>query len=550
MPFIFVGLISYHTFYSILSNKIEYGIQSNLKQVEFSLENALNNLNHVSQQLAYEGTIGKKLSILLSSNEPFERSQITSQIRSELNVITFTNPGIGLTLYYYKNEDDFQFENLPVRRGFSPEKLPLLAEYYGISYYGPHLSNYRFNNQYVLSALRRVNLPGRDNVYVYIESAFKLTRNILNNGLIGENVSYLFLDNGGQITYSEIPEVIPLNIKFSNLFSDGSNGTFKGYYWFKQTSTQGWSIISVLPKADYNKELNNWILKILFFSFFFLGISLFLAWLLWKMVYRPLNNFNSEIKSMVNSRIQLKPAITRIPEFDFLLKQFRNMKHQIWGLFTEVEQKEKRRADLEVEKLLYQINPHFLMNTLDTVHWLAVMNGQSEIDRLVLSLNKLLHYNLGKLGQLSTIREEIDALKQYLVLQQIRYDFEFKVQIDVEEKVLNVTIPRFILQPIVENSLYHGFSDDSGYIQVDVRLNKDIEIAIHDNGAGMSEVAIDHLLNYEQEENQKVGMGIGMNYVKRMIEAHYDGKAQLKIESRKGKGTSIFLTLPTLEAEN
>lgn len=549
IPFIFVGLISYHTIYSILSNKIENGIQSNLKQVEFSLENALNNLNHVSQQLAYEGTIGKKLSILLSSNEPFERSQITSQLRRELNVITFTNPGVGLTLYYYQNEDTYQFENLPVRRGFSPEKLPLLADYYGISYYGPHLSNFRFDNQYVLSALRRVDLPGRDDVYVYIESGFKLTQNILNNGLIGENVSYLFLDNGGRVVYSEIPEVIPLNIKFSNRFTEGSNGSFNGYYWFKQTSNQGWSIISVISKADYNKEMNSWFLKILIFSFFFLGVSLFLAWLLWKMVYRPLNNFNSEIKFMINSKIQLKTTKTRIPEFDYLLKQFRNMKHQIWDLFSEVEQKEKRRADLEVEKLLYQINPHFLMNTLDTVHWLAVMNGQSEIDRLVLSLNKLLHYNLGKLGQSSTIREEIDALKQYLVLQQIRYDFEFDVQIDVEEKVLNIPIPRFILQPIVENSLYHGFSNDDGYILVNVRLNKDIEITIHDNGAGMSKEAIKHLLNNEQAEHQKVGMGIGMNYVKRMIEAHYEGKAQLKIESVKGKGTSIYLTLPVLETD-
>lgn len=184
------------------------------------------------------------------------------------------------------------------------------------------------------------------------------------------------------------------------------------------------------------------------------------------------------------------------------------MREQIWELFAEVERKEKRRVDLEVEKLLYQINPHFLMNTLDTVHWLALMNGQNEIDRLVSSLNKLLHYNLGKLGAASTINEEIEALKQYLTLQQIRYDFKFDVQMHVDEEVMSMPVPRFILQPLVENSLYHGLSDD-GYIRVDVNLTNAILISIQDNGSGMSEETIHNLLHNPDIENKKSAWGSG-----------------------------------------
>jgi len=547
IPFLFVVLMSYNTIYLVVNNKIEEGIQRNIKQVELAFENALSNLNHVSQLLAFEGTIGKKLNTLLTSDEPYERSQLTSQLMSELNVITFTNPNVGLTLYYYKNEGNYMFENLPVRNDFVPENSPVLAEHYKTTYYGPHISNYRYDKQHVLSILRKVDLTNRDDVYVYVESGFKLTQNILDNGLDEKNnASYLFLDTNGNIAYSEIPEVFKTNSKFSDQFNDKDNGSFNGYFWFKQTSSQGWSVISVISKADYNKEINSWFYQMLIFSLLLLAVSLFLAWLLWKMVYRPLNIFNKEIRSMINSNYQPKSTRRSIPEFDYVLNQFRQMRERIWELFSEVQQKEKRRADLEVEKLLYQINPHFLMNTLNSVHWLAVMNGQHEIDRLVLSLSKLLYYNLGKLGQATTIREEIDALKQYLVLQQIRYDFEFKVQIEVDEAVLNTPIPRFILQPIVENSLYHGFSDD-GYIQVNVRLDKDIKISIRDNGSGISEEDIEQLLNNEQEQHKKVGMGIGMNYVKRMIEAQYEGKAELKIESEKGKGTSIYLTLPVLQ---
>lgn len=547
IPFACIALISYYAIYSILTNKIQSGFQSNLKQVELSLEHTIGNLNHVSQQLAFEGTVGKKLEELLAAEHPYERSELTSELRDELSMVTFTNPSIGLTFYYFRDENRHDYENLGVKAGFSPDKLPLLARYYSISYYGPHVSNNSSDNQYVLSALRKVDLPSRDDVYVYTETSFHLTHDILNNDSFGHSVSHIILDNDGRIAYSELPDIFPMETTMTEWMTGGKLGTHRGYYWFKETSNQGWSVVSVIPKAVYNSEMNRWLVQIGLVSAVFVVVAMLLAWLLWKMVYRPLNDFNKEIKLMSQNRTQPEPVRTNIPEFDYLLHQFRQMKKQIWELFAEVEQKEKRRIDLEVEKLLYQINPHFLMNSLDTVHWLAVMNGQSEIDRLVLSLNKLLYYNLGKLGQASTVREEIEALKQYLILQQIRYDFQFDVRIHVDDDVLQAPIPRFILQPLVENSLYHGLNDD-GYIQVDVRLNDGlIEISIRDNGAGMSEEAIDELLHKRDADNRKVGMGIGMNYVKRMIESQYGERGQLTIRSAVGEGTSVYLRIPAME---
>lgn len=548
IPFICIVLISYYTIYSILTNKIQNGIQSNLKQVELSLESTISNLNHVSQQLAFAGSVGKKLDQMLAlpTSQSFERSQMISNLKDELSLVTFTNPNIGLTLYYFQNDHTYDLENVGVKDNFSPEKLPLLAEYSGISYYGPHISNNRFDNNFVLSALRKVDLPQRDDVFVYIETGFHLTQNILNTDQFGGGNYHIFLDNNGRIAFSELPNTFVKDTIFPNFSKDKTYGKQNEYYWFRQASNQGWSIVSVIPKADYNKEMNQWFFQILLFALIFLGLSLLMAWLLWKMVYLPLNGFNREIKLMAQNRAQAVTVKTKIPEFDFLLNQFRQMKEQIWNLFAEVERKEKRRVDLEVEKLLYQINPHFLMNTLDTVHWLAVMNGQNEIDRLVSSLNKLLHYNLGKLGAASTIHEEIEALKQYLTLQQIRYDFKFDVQMHVDEEVWSMPVPRFILQPLVENSLYHGLSDD-GYIRVDVNLTNAILVSIQDNGSGMSEETIHNLLHNSEIENKKVGMGIGLNYVKRMLESQYGDQAELRIQSVIGKGTTIFVTIPISE---
>ncbi|MGG1517600.1 histidine kinase [Paenibacillus oryzisoli] len=551
IPFICIVLISYYTIYSILTNKIQNGILSNLKQVELSMENTISNLNHVSQQLAFAGSVGKKLDQMLSlpSEQSFERSKMLSDLKDELSLVTFTNPNIGLTFYYFQKDRTYDLENMGVKDTFAPEKLPLLAAYSGISYYGPHISNNRFDNNFVLSALRKVDLPTRDDVYVYIETGFHLTQNILNNGQFGGGNYHVFLDNNGRVAYTELPQTFAKDMIFPKFSQNQTYGTQNEFYWFRQVSNQGWSIVSIIPKADYNKEINQWFVQIGLFALLFLVISIGMAWVLWKMVYVPLNGFNREIKLMAQNRVQNATVKTKIPEFDFLLHQFRQMKEQIWSLFAEVERKEKSRVDLEVEKLLYQINPHFLMNTLDTVHWLALMNGQTEIDKLVSSLNKLLHYNLGKLRAASTVQEEVEALKQYLTLQQIRYDFQFDVQMQVDEKVWRLPIPRFILQPLVENSLYHGLSDD-GYIQVEVCLTDKLQIAIRDNGAGMSEETIHQLLHRSDSENKKVGMGIGLNYVKRMLESQYGDQAQIRIQSRIGNGTTIQVTIPVMEVRS
>ncbi|MDO3411055.1 sensor histidine kinase [Saccharibacillus sp. CPCC 101409] len=564
IPFLITTLVSNRTISVILGDNLNSGVQSNLHQVQLSLENTIANLNHVSQQLAYPGSVGRLLEQYLAAEQAYDRAALIEDIQSELNLITFTNPSTGFVMYVFGDEDRTLFANAGLRGSFDPDELPLLAGYYGISYYGPHISKDHFNDQYVLSALRKVNLPGRDNVYVYIESGFELTQNILDSDNIVKTSSHLILDNDLRIAYSELPGVFAENDFFAPASpeaslssgagspqnegaSDISSGLADNYYWFKGTSNQGWSIVSLIPKSDYEAEKRRWMQIMLMLLLLFLAVGLIMAGLLWKMVYKPLNRFNREMNNVIDSRFDAPPAPARIPEFRNLQTQFHHMKRQIAALIREVEQKEKRRADLEVEKLLYQINPHFLMNTLDTAHWLAVMNGQKEIDRLLVSLNRLLHYNLGKLGQVSTIREEVDSLRQYLILQQIRYDFDFDVRISVEDKVLETPVPRFILQPLVENALYHGL-DDEGHIQVDVkRADGMIELAIRDNGGGLSKVEIERILHEPNTSGEKVGMGIGMNYVKRMIESYYEGRAELRLDSEPGRGTTARLLLPDEE---
>ncbi len=342
VPFLSIFIISNYTIDKIFDNKIKSGINSNLRQVELSLGNSISNLNHISQQLAYGGNIVKQIDdVLFQSMDRYQRIQTKNQLKSELNLITFSNPNIGLALYYIQKEDAIQFENFPVKETFSLNSLPLLAKYYDITYFGPHKSMNESDNQIVLSALRKVGLPDRDDVYVYIETGFSLTQNILDNNEYGGGLSHLILDGNGRIAYSEVPEIFASGAQFPDFSKEEGNGLYKDHYWFKQTSNQNWSVVSVISQTDYHKEKNQWMLQILLVSLFFICLTILLAWMLWKMVYKPLNLFHSEIKWMSQNRLKPQLEKTNIPEFDYLLRQFSEMKEQIWNLFKEVEQKEK-----------------------------------------------------------------------------------------------------------------------------------------------------------------------------------------------------------------
>ncbi|MFK2827301.1 histidine kinase, partial [Bacillus sp. B190/17] len=129
-----------------------------------------------------------------------------------------------------------------------------------------------------------------------------------------------------------------------------------------------------------------------------LAVALGFALMLWRTVYKPLTGFNKEIRLLQNSGFHSVPKYPRIAEFDYVLDRFEEMRQRISQLLQEVRRNEKLKAELEVEKLMFQINPHFIHNTLDTVRWLARLNSQNEIERLVATLNKVLFYNMGKGG--------------------------------------------------------------------------------------------------------------------------------------------------------
>ncbi|MFC5467866.1 sensor histidine kinase [Cohnella suwonensis] len=547
LPLAFVCALTYSSIYSILTGKIQSGISASLHQESASLENTINNLDFASKQFALDGQIVDEVSAFLQEKQIYRKSQIMASINEKMNLVNFTNPYLGLTAYVLPGADDpILFTNLSMGSSFDLAKLPNFASYNGAQYFGPHKTLYEDSTNVVISGIRVVRTEGDRKVYIYLETNYNLFRKILNQQSYGMKVNHLLVNEQGKLTYMEdndVPEGIA-SLKWNE--STDIHKEYKGYHLFRYESQQGWQLIAAVKKSTFNSEIYSWFAKMIVLALATLLFAGVLAYVIWRQVYKPLRKVNVEIVRMATNRTT-PVSFTNVEEFDLVLNNFQGMKTQVNELIDAVAREEKQKSQFEIEKLLSQINPHFLHNTLNTVQWLARLNGQKEIDKLVTLLVKVLHYNLGKQSLIVTAGEELEALQNYMELQRIRYDYEFEFKVDADEDAVSAAVPRFLLQPIVENAIYHGFSESSGKVEVVVRslgeARDRVMFKVEDNGSGIDDEALGKLLE-DDEGSKRRGLGIGLSYVNRMLKHYFGDQVDFDIASKPGKGTTVTIVIP------
>ncbi|WP_162162924.1 sensor histidine kinase [Gorillibacterium massiliense] len=539
---VLMAAVSYNAIYTMQQNKINTSMVFDLRQQMMKLDQIYTNLLQVTQQMAPIGNVGNLMATYLSSVDSYNRFLLSRDISSNIGLITFSNPAMELVMYYDPAAQQMLYSNLPLREGFTIQSLPNLAGNDGIQYQSPHTSLCRFSDDLVVSVTRRISFSEGTQQVVYVEAETDLTAelNALSNHVKMPYVLVL-TDQQGKVAYSSDHEAYAEGQK--QLWS-GSSGISSGYVWNRTMSEYGYAITLLLPISSYNHELYTWKNHMFLILGIALLIMLIIALLLRRLIYRPLLIIESEMEALGKGYMGAMRYRTGVAEFDRLFEQFNRMKQQIQQLILDVEQKEKRRHQLEIEKLAYQINPHFLMNTLNSVHWLAVMRQQPEIDKFVSSLIFLLNYNLGKSQEAATLRTEIQVMRAYLDLQQMRYDFEVKLEVE-EGEYLDSPVARFILQPIVENAVCHGL-DEHGKLEIGIKSDEEshmVQVVIRDDGKGLNEETL-ALLQRDTPDQQQAGWGIGLRYVRSMLQSFYKDQARMQIDSLPHQGTTVTLYLP------
>ena len=233
-----------------------------------------------------------------------------------------------------------------------------------------------------------------------------------------------------------------------------------------------------------------------------------------------------------------------------LYNSFDKMQRDLRDYLDKIDEEHKKYLDAELRVLQEQINPHFLYNTLDTILWSAVSDGNEEIVELVSEMSRFFRLSLSKGADYVTIKDEIDCIKSYLNIQKIRYREMLQFNILVDEQLFEHKVLKLILQPLVENALYHGIKTKrgGGTITVSARKrNERLHFLVSDDGLGMGPERLNELREYLKDPHEHMGVegiGIGLLNVQNRIMLKYDNLANIEINSTKNEGTEISFSLP------
>jgi len=255
---------------------------------------------------------------------------------------------------------------------------------------------------------------------------------------------------------------------------------------------------------------------------------------------------NIESEDFTQAKLSLN-GYTRKDEIGILYNEFTLMLDKIENLINDNYRKQLLIKDAQYKTLQAQINPHFLYNTLESINWIAQLNNQDRIADMVQALGDLLRVSINAKKILLTMREEAELLRQYVLIQKIRYEERLEVTIDLEESVNGYVIPKLTLQPFVENSIKYGLEACNGVCRINIRTadrNGRLIIQIEDNGPGMDAELVQRILAGQVEAR---GSGIGIKNIHERLRQFFGDEFRLDIDSMRGRGTRITISVAKIE---
>ncbi|SDI23121.1 two-component system, sensor histidine kinase YesM [Pseudobutyrivibrio sp. 49] len=263
----------------------------------------------------------------------------------------------------------------------------------------------------------------------------------------------------------------------------------------------------------------------------------------------PLTKLTNRVKDIQRGDFEQHiPVEATAVEIQTLSDGFEEMVGQLNSLIQENKKAERRKRHAELELLQAQINPHFLYNTLDTIIWLIEADKKQDSIEMVSALSDFFRFCLSRGKDVITLEEEQKHVLSYLSIQKTRYQDRMDYDVSIPESLYGYSIPKLTLQPLVENSIYHGIKlqREKGVIKVSaVDLGDIIELTVKDNGAGMSEERLAELRN-ALENGEKIGFGL--RTVHQRMQLLYGDEYGLKISSSEGVGTTITAVIPKVES--
>ena len=445
-----------------------------------------------------------------------------------------------------------------------------LAQAENMHFSMPHVQNLfddpSYNYKWVISLSRAVEVTENghsEKGVLLVDMNYESIEHLLDeaNNHDSRRYTYLCTENGELIDHPRQNQINAGLVKESNENAAGftanvTEENFEGEKRFDVISPiayTGWKLVSVIPDEA---------MRISFKSTKYLLImvvSLTAAALL--LVTQYIADRISRPIAALNDAIANTEGVKNIPdeiyedgtdEVKVLGQTLHAYINQIDRLMKAVVQEEEEKRKTELDALQGQINPHFLYNTLDSIVWMIEGEKNKEAVYMVTQLAQLFRISLNRGKTMISLEQELRHAKAYLNIQKVRYKESFEAIYDIEEGVENCIIVKIVIQPILENAIYHGIkeSEEQGIIRIHAfRKENDIYITVSDNGYGMSEEECAALLQGDEKPiDSKHGSGVGLINVHRRLKLRFGEQYGLKIDSEPDVGTTVTIHIPAIDA--
>jgi two-component system sensor histidine kinase YesM len=573
VPLIVLGYLMFHASSSIINESVTQNTSETMNQVLDNIEFHLQTMDNAAQDVVYDSSFFNKLKTVNGSYD-YQDIQSVNEIKALLTKELSIQKGlksiflIGDKYFFISNSDTYIY---PAQISIQEQMKNSVwykkaVEMGGRSVFtivesesSLEVSGFKEGTQNRTIRLVRLlrNIQTGDPIGVLgVDMDSRMIDNIVSKLQIEYYGLFIVVDDEGNLIYKLDP---------NNRFEDSGQLKDLGLDKLKSgvdqikiqgketirinksSSLTGWRVIQYIPYSElitpivFIQRLTMITVIICLAAAFVM--SLFVS----NRLVKPLKNLVGLTKKVQQGHLDVRLDDIRQDEIGYLSANFNIMISRLREMHDEIYREQELKRQAELSALQAQIQPHFLYNTLDSVKWMAVIRGELQISEMITALVNLLRNSISLGKETITVRKEVENLKNYILIQHMRYYHVFEVTYHVEDEVLDMGIPKLILQPLVENSLYHGIdtTKQGGRIELAVEMKQGYLVCkIMDNGKGMSQ---EHLKAIMEGKVKSQFSGISVKNVDERLKLHYGPQFGLVFQSEEGQGTTVTIRIPAVD---